>query len=96
MNTASHLNYGLWRHPYDDETGRYTHVDHWTDLAKLLDEGGLDTLFIAYALRLLDVYGGSAETSLRTGAQLPVNDLGCRRHVRRWRNARRTVRKQRG
>ncbi|WP_069263983.1 LLM class flavin-dependent oxidoreductase [Paraburkholderia nodosa] len=73
MNTVSHLNYGLWRHP-DDQTWRYTDVDYWTDLAKLLDEGGFDTLFIADALGLLDVYGGSAEASLRTGAQSPVND----------------------
>ncbi|WP_235210626.1 LLM class flavin-dependent oxidoreductase [Caballeronia sordidicola] len=73
MNTVSHLNYGLWRHP-DDQAYRYTDIDYWIELAKLLEEGRFDNLFIADALGLLDVHGGSADASLRTGTQSPVND----------------------
>jgi FMN-dependent oxidoreductase (nitrilotriacetate monooxygenase family) len=73
MNTVSHLNFGLWRHPAD-QTHRYTGIEYWVELAKLLDEGGFDNLFIADALGLLDVYAGTPEASLRTGTQSPVND----------------------
>ncbi len=71
MNTVSHLNYGLWRHP-DDQAHRYTDIDYWIELAKLLEEGRFDNLFIADALGLLDVHGGNADASLRTGTQSPV------------------------
>ena len=73
MNTVSHLNFGLWRHP-DDQTHRYTDIGYWVELAKLLDDGGFDNLFIADALGMIDVYAGSPEASLRTGVQSPVND----------------------
>jgi alkanesulfonate monooxygenase SsuD/methylene tetrahydromethanopterin reductase-like flavin-dependent oxidoreductase (luciferase family) len=66
MNTVSHLNFGLWRHP-DDQTHRYTDIGYWVELAKLLDDGGFDNLFIADALGMIDVYAGSPEASLRTG-----------------------------
>jgi FMN-dependent oxidoreductase (nitrilotriacetate monooxygenase family) len=73
MNTVSHVNYGLWRHP-DDQTWRYNDVDYWTDLATTLDGLGFDCLFIADALGLLDVYGGNANASLARGVQSPLSD----------------------
>ncbi|MGJ4859370.1 NtaA/DmoA family FMN-dependent monooxygenase [Labrys sp. La1] len=73
MNSVSHVNYGLWQHP-EDETYRYTDLDYWIELARILDEGRFDNLFIADALGLLDVHGGSAEASLRTGTQSPLGD----------------------
>lgn len=73
MNSVSHVNYGLWQHP-EDQTYRYTDLDYWLELARILDEGRFDNLFIADALGLLDVHGGSAEASLRTGTQSPLGD----------------------
>ena len=73
MNVVGHISAGLWRHP-DDKAHDYTSLEYWTNLARLLDEGGFESLFIADALGHLDVYQGSAEASLRTAAQSPVND----------------------
>jgi hypothetical protein len=73
MSAVSHLNYGLWRHP-DDQSWRYNEVAHWTGLARTLEEGGFDSLFIADALGQLDTHGGSADASLRTGTQSPLSD----------------------
>lgn len=73
MDAVSHVNYGLWRHPRD-QTHRYNTIEYWTELARLLDDGRFDTLFIADALGLLDTHGGNADASLRTGTQSPVSD----------------------
>ncbi|WP_036435572.1 NtaA/DmoA family FMN-dependent monooxygenase [Mycobacterium sp. URHB0044] len=73
MNSVSHVNYGLWRHPRD-QTHRYTTIDYWVELATILDRGRFDTFFLADALGLLDTYGGTAAASLRTGTQSPVDD----------------------
>jgi len=73
MNSVSHVNYGLWRHPLD-QTHRYTTIEYWVELATILDHGRFDTFFLADALGLLDTYDGSAAASLRTGTQSPVDD----------------------
>lgn len=73
MSTASHGNFGMWRHPADG-TSNYTDVRYWVELAKLLDTGGFDALFIADAVGQLDVYGGDASAALSRGVQTPVID----------------------
>ena len=73
MTTVSHTNFGLWRHP-EDRTSEYTTLPFWTDLARLLDEGGFDALFVADGVGQLDVYGGSAAAALAGGVQAPIND----------------------
>jgi FMN-dependent oxidoreductase (nitrilotriacetate monooxygenase family) len=66
MNCVAHQSSGLWRHPRD--------LTYWTDLAKTLERGAFDGIFIADVLGTYDVYGGSNEAALRTGSQVPVND----------------------
>ena len=73
MNAVSHVAYGLWRHPAD-QAYRHAELDYWIELAKVLEEGGFDTLFIADALGPLDVYGGGPAASLAKGVQSPVTD----------------------
>jgi long-chain alkane monooxygenase len=73
MSTPSHGNYGLWRHP-EDRTASYTDLRYWVDLARTLDEGGFDALFIADAVGQLDVHGGDATAALTRGVQTPVTD----------------------
>jgi FMN-dependent oxidoreductase (nitrilotriacetate monooxygenase family) len=73
MNCVAHQSPGLWRHP-DDQSHRYTDLSYWTELAKLLERGKFDGLFIADVLGTYDVYGGSNEAALRNGAQVPVSD----------------------
>ncbi|MCV7424068.1 LLM class flavin-dependent oxidoreductase [Mycobacterium yunnanensis] len=73
MNCVSHIVAGTWRHP-ESQAARYKDVDYWLDLARLLERGLFDGLFIADVLGVYDVYGGSPEAALRSGAQVPVND----------------------
>lgn len=75
MNTPGHLAAGQWRHPRN-KTDQYTKLSFWTDLAKLLDDGGFHAMFIADTLGPYDVYKGPANVvpALSSGAQFPVSD----------------------
>ena len=73
MNCVTHIVAGTWRHP-ESEAARYKDLQYWLDLAKLLERGLFDGLFIADVLGPYDVYGGGPEAALRSGAQIPVND----------------------
>ncbi|MFJ3383775.1 MULTISPECIES: LLM class flavin-dependent oxidoreductase [unclassified Curtobacterium] len=73
MNCVAHQSSGLWRHPRD-RSRNYRDLTYWTDLAKTLERGAFDGIFIADVLGTYDVYGGSNEAALRTGSQVPVND----------------------
>lgn len=73
MNCVAHQSPGLWRHP-DDRSRDYHTIDYWVSLAKLLERGGFDGLFIADVLGTYDVFAGTDEAAIRQGAQIPVND----------------------
>ncbi len=73
MNCVAHQSSGMWRHP-DDQSWRYKDLTYWTELAKLLERGNFDGIFIADVLGTYDVYGGTNEAAIRHGAQIPVND----------------------
>jgi alkanesulfonate monooxygenase len=49
MNCVGHLTSGLWRHPRDQST-RYTDLDYWIELARILERGLFDGVFIADVL----------------------------------------------
>lgn len=73
MNCVGHINHGLWTHP-DDRSTDYTRIDHWTELAKTLERGLFDGIFLADILGVYDIYGGGVDLTLREAIQLPVND----------------------
>ena len=73
MNCVGHINHGLWTHPRD-ESDAYTSLDHWTDLARTLERGLFDSVFIADIVGVYDVYRGSIDLVAREAIQLPVND----------------------
>ncbi|MEN8642223.1 LLM class flavin-dependent oxidoreductase [Pseudomonas sichuanensis] len=73
MNCIGHINHGLWTHPRDTST-QYKTLDYWTDLARLLERGLFDGLFIADIVGTYDVYGQSLDLTLKESIQLPVND----------------------
>ena len=73
MNCVVHQSPGLWLHP-DSQTDRYTDLDAWTDLAKLLERGKLDGLFLADVIGVYDVYRGNRDAAVRGAVQVPVND----------------------
>lgn len=73
MNCIAHQSPGLWRHP-KDRSVEYKEIEYWTDLAKILEEGKFDGIFIADVLGIYDVYHHSADAALRGAIQIPVND----------------------
>ncbi|MCB8877012.1 LLM class flavin-dependent oxidoreductase [Acidisoma silvae] len=73
MNCVVHQSPGLWRHPRD-RADRYSDLSYWTDLARILERGKFDALFMADVLGTYDVYGGNTDHALREGAQIPLND----------------------
>lgn len=46
---SGHQSPGLWRHP-DDQSWKFTDVDHWVELAKLLEQANFHGIFIADVL----------------------------------------------
>jgi FMN-dependent oxidoreductase (nitrilotriacetate monooxygenase family) len=73
MNCVGHINHGLWAHPRDQST-RYNTLAYWTDLARTLERGLFDGLFIADIVGVYDVYQDNVDVTLRESIQLPVND----------------------
>ncbi|HEV2335594.1 MAG TPA: LLM class flavin-dependent oxidoreductase [Stellaceae bacterium] len=73
MNCVGHQSPGLWAHPRD-RSAHYTDLGYWTALAKTLERGRFDGIFLADVLGLYDVYGGSPDAALRHAVQVPVND----------------------
>lgn len=73
MNCVVHQSPGLWVHP-DDQMHRYTDLGTWVELAKLLERGKFDALFLADVIGVYDVYQGNREAALTHAAQTPVND----------------------
>lgn len=73
MNCIAHQSPGLWRHP-QDRSVEYKDLEYWTDLAKILEKGYFDGIFIADVLGIYDVYHRSAEHALTGAVQVPVND----------------------
>ncbi|KAM7203137.1 Luciferase-like domain containing protein [Naviculisporaceae sp. PSN 640] len=47
---------------------------YWVDLAKLLERGGINALFLADTFGGYDTYKGSLDTCIRRAAQWPVTD----------------------
>lgn len=64
---------GLWKHP-EDRSKNYNSIEYWTDLAKLLERGKFNGLFIADVLGGYDVYNGpgNIKAAAISGAQWPI------------------------
>jgi FMN-dependent oxidoreductase (nitrilotriacetate monooxygenase family) len=73
MNSIGHLSPGLWAHPRDGSLN-YNDINHWTSLAKTLERGKFDALFIADVLGIYDVFRGNAHAALSQAVQVPIND----------------------
>jgi len=73
MNTASHIQHGMWRHP-DARQADFEDVDLWVDLAKTLEAGGFDAIFFADVVGLYGGAGAPYEINAREGLQIPSHD----------------------
>ncbi|MFT4235018.1 MAG: LLM class flavin-dependent oxidoreductase [Microbacterium sp.] len=73
MTCVTHQAPGLWRHPAN-RADEYNTLEYWIELAKLLERGGFDALFIADVLGVYDIYRDSVAPALVDAAQVPVGD----------------------
>ena len=73
MACVGHIQHGMWTHPRD-RSSDYTSLDYWVSLARLLEKGLFDGLFLADILGVYDVYEDSPAPSLRGAVQIPLID----------------------
>ena len=73
MNSPGHQSCGLWRHPRD-RSHDYCSIDYWLQLARTLERGLFDGIFLADVAGVYDVYEGQPDAALRNAVQIPVND----------------------
>ena len=73
MNCVAHQSQGLWRHPRDTSQ-QFNSMAYWQQLAKTLERGLFDGIFLADVSGVYDVYAGSPDAALRTAMQIPTND----------------------
>ena len=72
MNCVGHMAPGLWRHPRD-RSERYIDLDYWTDLARLLERGKFDGLFLADVLEYRRVRSARRKEAIREMTQSAVD-----------------------
>jgi len=73
MNTTSHILQGVWRQPGAGQTN-FNSLEHWVELAKILERGRFDFIFFADVVGLYGDFGGSYEKYVEAGLQIPSND----------------------
>ncbi len=73
MACVGHIQHGMWTHPRDRSTD-YLSLEHWIGLARLLERGLFDGIFLADVLGAYDVVGGSADAAIRNAVQIPLLD----------------------
>ena len=66
MNCVSHIQHGLWVRD-DTRQTHYTELDPWIELARILEKGCFDALFLADVIGVYDDYRGSTATSIVDG-----------------------------
>ena len=68
-----HLSPGLWRHP-ESRALEFNRLGYWQDVARILERGLFDALFIADSLGVFDIYADSPDAALRSAVQVPKHD----------------------
>lgn len=73
MNCVGHISHGLWAHP-DNNRHRFNEIEFWLELAKLLEHGAFDAVFLADVIGAYDGFRGGPQTAIREAVQIPNND----------------------
>lgn len=73
MSTVGHLSPGQWKNS-KDKSATKRRLDYWIDLAKLLERGDINALFLADTYGGYDTYEDSLDNCIRRAAQWPMTD----------------------
>jgi FMN-dependent oxidoreductase (nitrilotriacetate monooxygenase family) len=63
-----------WAHPRDKIGYHWAEPEFWQEIARTLERGKFDCLFLADQLAAFDVYQGSMDATLRYATQFPIHD----------------------
>ncbi|RAR62587.1 FMN-dependent oxidoreductase (nitrilotriacetate monooxygenase family) [Paraburkholderia unamae] len=72
--TPNHHSHGYWRHPQGRGQLEYKRLQPWIELAKTVERGRFDTVFLADVVGVYDRFRGNGDTSIRTAMQFPSLD----------------------
>ncbi|TQC44837.1 LLM class flavin-dependent oxidoreductase [Rhodococcus sp. WS4] len=73
MNTVSHIYHGLWRDPSTTQM-HFDDLNTWVELAKVLEKGRFDALFLADVVGIDPAYEGKWDAYIEEGLHMPCND----------------------
>jgi len=73
INQVNLTSQGLWAHP-EQNTHRYKELAYWTDLARLLERGCFDFLFLADSYGYPWLGGGTPDVTFEQAVEMPKND----------------------
>ncbi|HYP46026.1 MAG TPA: NtaA/DmoA family FMN-dependent monooxygenase [Propionibacteriaceae bacterium] len=73
INQVNLTSQGLWAHP-DQNTHRYTDLAYWSELARLLQEGYFDFLFLADSYGYPHLNGTTPSVTFEQAVEVPNND----------------------
>ena len=74
LHCPMHHSVGSWRLPRSLVGYDYARPPFWQDVARILERGKFDMLFLADGVGVSDRYGHSIETTIRYGVQCPTHD----------------------
>ncbi|KIX09973.1 uncharacterized protein Z518_01054 [Rhinocladiella mackenziei CBS 650.93] len=73
MSTVGHLSPGQWKNPKDKSATKRS-LEYWIELAKILERGDINALFLADTYGGYDTYQDSLDDCIRRAAQWPMTD----------------------
>jgi alkanesulfonate monooxygenase SsuD/methylene tetrahydromethanopterin reductase-like flavin-dependent oxidoreductase (luciferase family) len=73
QQAIGHLSPGQWKDPNDNSATK-TDLEYWINLAKLLERGNINALFLADTYGGYDTYNGNLDDCIRRAAQWPMTD----------------------
>ena len=83
--TPNHHSHGYWRHPEGRIQLDYKRLAPWLDLARTVERGKFDTVFLADVVGVYDKFRGNGDTSIRTAMQFPVLSSVRHEQLFEWR-----------
>jgi long-chain alkane monooxygenase len=73
INQVNLTSQGLWAHP-DQTTYRYKELDYWIEMAKLLERGGFNFIFLADSYGYPHIKGLTKPVVFEQAVEIPNND----------------------
>jgi FMN-dependent oxidoreductase (nitrilotriacetate monooxygenase family) len=73
INQVNLTSQGLWAHP-DQNTYRYKELGYWTELARTLERGYFDFLFLADSYGYPFLRGKTPDVTIEQAVEIPKND----------------------